>query len=104
MEKNKLDALNRALSKISDLEAGHHSNNPVCVNMQGVSDDAPDGLADEISLLIGRPIIVNWRKVESIKRVNNTGDITDAPRKYEEDYGVAAYYEDAARRGARTGD
>ena len=96
MDKNKQAALVMALDQIN---SGVTHRQPVKVMMRGTSEFAPEGLKGELEAIIGRKVDVVWRQVtkRDIPRTN-TGEITD---------GVSAearYYEDAARRGARTGD
>ncbi len=96
MDKNKQAALARALELIN---SGVMDRTPVKVMMCGKSELAPEGLKGELEAIIGREVNVVWRQVtrRDMPRTN-AGEITD---------GVSAearYYEDAARRGARTGD
>lgn len=96
MDKNKQAALARALNLI---KSGVTDRPPAKVMMRGTSELAPEGLKGELEAIIGRKVEVVWHQVtkRDIPRTN-AGGITD---------GVSAearYYEDAARRGARTGD
>jgi len=96
MDKNKQAALGRALEQI---KLGVTYQLPVKVMMCGESEIAPEDLKSELESIMGREVDVVWRKItkRDIPRTN-AGEITD---------GVSAesrYYEDAARRGARTGD
>ena len=97
MDKNKQAALARALEQIERGAAA--SSNLIRVKMQGESEFPPEGLREEIELTLGSSVSITWQQVtkRDIPRTNN-GEITD---------GVSAeqrYYEEAARRGARTGD
>ena len=97
MDKNKQAALARALEQIE--RRASTSPNVIRVKMQGESELPPDGLRDELEATLGRSVSIEWHQVtkRDIPRTNN-GEITD---------GVSAeqrYYEEAARRGARTGD
>lgn len=97
MDKNKQAALARALEQIE--RGASTSSNVIRVKMQGESELPPDGLREELESTLGGSVSIEWQQVtkRDIPRTNN-GEITD---------GVSAeqrYYEDAARRGARTGD
>lgn len=94
MDKSKQVALARALEQIKS-----GSTMVVKVKMQGESDHPPPPLRNELEAIIGKPVSIVWQKItkREILRTNN-GVITD---------GLSAeqrYYEEAARRGARTGD
>lgn len=91
---NKAKALSAALQRIERCESM-----VVAVKMQGFTPEPPDGLQQKIEAELGRPVQIAWQQVtkRDIPRTNN-GEIAD---------GVSAeqrYYEEAARRGARTGD
>lgn len=97
MDKNKQAALAMALEQIQSGAAS--SSNVIRVKMQGESELPPDGLREELESTLGGSVSITWQQVtkRDIPRTNN-GEITD---------GVSAeqrYYEEAARRGARTGD
>ena len=97
MDKNKQAALAKALEKIQRGDTS--SSNVIRVKMQGESELPPEGLRDELESTLGSSVSITWQQVtkRDIPRTNN-GEITD---------GVSAeqrYYEEAARRGARTGD
>lgn len=97
MDKNKQAALAKALEKIQRGDTS--SSNVIRVKMQGESEMPPDGLREELEKTLGSSVSITWQQVtkRDIPRTNN-GEITD---------GVSAeqrYYEEAARRGARTGD
>ena len=104
MDKNKQAALDSALKQIEAFERGERKTRAISVVVSGTQEFAPDDLQEELSAIIGGQVKIEWRQVKSAKRTNNTGDITDAPRREFIDYGAARYYEDAAKRGARTGD
>lgn len=95
---NKQEAIKSAMAQMEAITNGNHVNKPVSVVMCGESAEAPAFLAYELEQIIGKPVVIEWRQ-EKRKAVlgqrNNTGEVTD---------GYAKYYEDAARRGARTGD
>lgn len=97
MDKNKQVALSRALEQI---ERGAATLPGVIrVKMRGESEMPPDGLRDELEATLGRSVLIEWQQAtkRDIPRTNN-GEITD---------GISAeqrYYEEAAKRGARTGD
>ena len=103
MDKNKQAALAKALEQI---KLGVTHRQPVRVMMRGTSELAPEGLKSELEAIIGREVDVVWRQItkRDIPRTN-AGEITDGEppkvRNYED---ASRYYEDAARRGARTGD
>ena len=97
MDKNKQAALARALEQIE--RRAFTSSNVFRVKMQGESELPPDGLREELEATLGGSVSITWQQVtkRDIPHTNN-GEITD---------GVSAeqrYYEEAARRGARTGD
>lgn len=97
MDKNKQAALAKALEQIE--RRAFTSSNVFRVKMQGESELPPDGLREELEATLGGSVSITWQQVTKryISRTNN-GEITD---------GVSAeqrYYEEAARRGARTGD
>lgn len=97
MDKNRQAALTKALEQIQRGDTS--SSNVIRVKMQGESDMPPEGLRDELERTLGGSVSITWQQVtkRDIPRTNN-GEITD---------GVSAeqrYYEEAARRGARTGD
>lgn len=97
MDKNKQAALARAMEQIE--RGASTSSNVFRVKMQGESELPPDGLREELELTLGGSVSIEWQQVtkRDMPRTNN-GEITD---------GVSAeqrYYEEAARRGARTGD
>lgn len=97
MDKNKQAALARAMEQIE--RGASTSSNVFRVKMQGESELPPDGLREELELTLGGSVSIEWQQVTNrdMPRTNN-GEITD---------GVSAeqrYYEEAARRGARTGD
>ena len=97
MDKNKQAALARALEKIQRGDTS--SSNVIRVKMLGESEVPPEGLREELEATLGCSVSITWQQVtkRDISRTNN-GEITD---------GVSAeqrYYEEAARRGARTGD
>ena len=91
---NKAKALSAAIQRIERCESM-----VVTVKMKGFTPEPPDGLRRELEAELGRPAQIAWQQItkRDIPRTNS-GEITD---------GVSAearYYEDAARRGARTGD
>lgn len=95
---NKQEAFAYALGQIEEVRLGRYHRKPLVVKLQGESEFAPAWLDAELEEIIGRAVKIEWRQVRHVKRTNNTGEITD---------GISAeerYYEDAARRGARTGD
>lgn len=94
MDKNKAEALARALKQIASGESM-----VISVMMQGYTPCPPDGLQQEIEAELGRPVQVVWQQItkREIVRTNN-GVITDGQSAEQR------YYEESARRGARTGD
>lgn len=97
MDKNKQAALAKALEQIQC--GSTSSSNVIRIKMQGESEMPPDGLREDLEVTLGGSVSIAWQQVtkRDIPRTNN-GEITD---------GVSAeqrYYEEAARRGARTGD
>ncbi len=101
MDKNKIAALASAIAQVELLERSKCSSGKRLINVKvsGESDLPPNGLQEELDALFGRSVSIVWQKItkRDIPRTNS-GEIT---------YGVSAeqrYYEDAARRGARTGD
>lgn len=93
---NRAEAIQHAIGQMKSIDNGTHVNRPVSVVISGESDEAPMWLAHELEQIIGKPVTIEWKKVTKAERpINNTGVITD---------GIGDYYEDAARRGARTGD
>ena len=91
---NKAKALSAALQRI---ERGESM--VVAVKMQGFTPEPPDGLQQKIEAELGRPVRIVWQQItkRDIPRTNN-GVITDGQSAEQR------YYEEAARRGARTGD
>ena len=91
---NKAKALSAALQRI---ERGDSM--VVTVKMQGFAPEPPDGLQRELEAELGRPVRIVWQQItkRDIPRTNN-GVITDGQSAEQR------YYEEAARRGARTGD
>ena len=95
---NKQEALAYALSQVEEVRLDRYQRKPLVVKLQGESEFAPAWLDADLEEIIGRAVKIEWSQVKHVKRANNTGEITD---------GISAearYYEDAARRGARTGD
>ena len=94
MDKNKVDALAKALKQIDSGETMVMS-----VKMHGYTPCPPDGLRRELEAELGRPVQIAWQQItkRDIPRTNN-GVITDGKSAEQR------YYEEAARRGARTGD
>lgn len=104
MDANKQAALERALKQIELAKSGVHVKTPISVKLSGTSDTAPDGLIDELKVMFGRSVTVEWTK-RAAKQRNNTSLITDGNNyKADNDAAIARYYEEAAKRGARTGD
>jgi len=94
MDKNKADALARALKQIAGDECAVMS-----VKMQGYTPCPPDGLQQKIEAELGRPVRIVWQQITRREIVHtNNGVITDGQSAEQR------YYEEAARRGARTGD
>lgn len=91
---NKAKALSAALQRI---ERGESM--VVTVKMQGFTPGPPDGLQQKVEVELGRPVRIVWQQItkRDIPRTNN-GVITDGQSAEQR------YYEEAARRGARTGD
>ena len=91
---NKAKALSAAIQRI---ERGESM--VVTVKMQGFTPEPPDGLRRELEAELGRPVQIAWQQItkRDIPRTNN-GVITDGKSAEQR------YYEEAARRGARTGD
>lgn len=91
---NKTKALSAALQRI---ERGESM--VVAVKMQGFTPEPPDGLQQKIEAELGRPVQIAWQQItkRDIPRTNN-GVITDGKSAEQR------YYEEAARRVARTGD
>lgn len=93
---NRAEAIQHATGQMKAIDNRTHVNRPVSVVMSGEPDEAPAWLAHELEQIIGKPVSIEWKKVtKSGRPINNAGLITD---------GIGDYYEDAARRGARTGD
>lgn len=97
MDLNKQTAIAKALEQIE--RRAFTSSNVFRVKMRGESELPPDGLREDLEATLGGSVSITWQQVtkRDIPRTNN-GEITD---------GVSAeqrYYEEAARRGARTGD
>ena len=98
MEENKRVALAKALEQVELSKCGG-GQRLISVKMSGQSDNPPDGLQEELDELFGRQVSIVWQKItkREIPRTNN-GEITDGQSAEQR------YYEEAARRGARTGD
>lgn len=93
----KQDVIDRAMRQVDAISRGEHSVLALRVKISGKSDRAPPWLEETLSGLFGRPVLVEWSKrVGPV--ASNTGVITDATTAEQR------FYEDAARRGARTGD
>ena len=86
----------RVLAKRDAVNAGEGKPMPLSIKLEGDSDDKPEGIDAEISQALGREVSVKWQKrpeqVKVAKAVKEESDV------------IQSLYEDAAKRGARTGD
>lgn len=89
---NHADIISRVLAQRDAVAAGAGKSMPLSLKLTGSTGD-PDELAERIGDVLGRPVKVTIEQV--VERKTNTVEQGDAIQKY---------YEDAARRGARTGD
>lgn len=104
MDANKQAAFERALKQIELAKAGGHIKPPISVRLSGSCDFVQRVVVDELEAMFGRQVSVEWTK-RAAKQRNNTSLITDGENhKDDNDAAIARYYEEAARRGARTGD
>ena len=90
--RNHADLISRVLSQRDAVKDGRGQSMPLSLKLTG-STGEPDELAERIGDVLGRPVKVTIEQV--VERKANTVEQGDAIQKY---------YEDAARRGARTGD
>ena len=93
---NHADLVSRVLAQRDAVKAGKGKPMPLSIKLEGYSDDKPEGIDTEISKALGREVSVKWQKrheqVKVAKAVKEESDV------------IQGLYEDAARRGARTGD
>ena len=89
---NHADMISRVLAQRDAVAAGDGKSMPLSLKLTGSTGD-PDELAERIGDVLGRPVKVTIEQV--VERKTKTVEQGDAIQKY---------YEDAARRGARTGD
>lgn len=86
------DLVARVLAQRDAVNAGCGQSMPLSLKLTG-STGEPEELAERIGDVLGRPVKVTIEQV--VERKTKTVEQVDAIQKY---------YEDAARRGARTGD
>ena len=89
---NHSDLVARVLAQRDAVKDGRSQSMPLSLKLTGSTGD-PEELAERIGDAIGRPVKVTIEQV--VERKTNTVEQGDA---------IQRYYEDAARRGARTGD
>ena len=89
---NHADPIARVLAQRDAVKDGRGQSMPLSLKLTG-STGEPEELAERIGDVIGRPVKVTVEQV--VERKTKTVEQGDAIQKY---------YEDAARRGARTGD
>ena len=89
---NHSDLVARVLAQCDAVKDGRGQSMPLSLKLTG-STGEPEELAERIGDAIGRPVKVTIEQV--VERKIKTVEQGDAIQKY---------YEDAARRGARTGD
>lgn len=89
---NHSDLIARVLAQHDAVKAGSGQSMPLSLKLTG-STGEPEELAERIGDFLGRPVKVTIEQV--VERKTKTVEQGDA---------IQRYYEDAARRGARTGD
>ena len=93
---NHADLVSRVLAQRDAVKAGEGKPMPLSIKLEGDSCDKPEGIDAEISQALGREVSVKWQKrpeqVKVAKAVKEESDV------------IQELYEDAAKRGARTGD
>ena len=93
---NHSDLIARVLAQRDAVKAGEGKAMPLSIKLEGDSGDKPEGIDAEISHALGREVSVKWQKrperVKVAKAVKEESDV------------IQSLYEDAAKRGARTGD
>ena len=89
---NHSDLIARVLAQRDAVKDGRGQSMPLSIKLTG-STGEPEELAERIGDVLGRPVKVTVEQV--VERKTNTLEQVDVIQKY---------YEDAARRGARTGD
>lgn len=90
--RNHADLISRVLAQRDAVKAGRGQSMLLSLKLTG-STGEPEELAERIGDVLGRPVKVTIEQV--VERKTKTVEQVDAIQKY---------YEDAARRGARTGD
>ena len=86
------DLVARVMAQRDAVKDGSGQSMPLSLKLVGSTGD-PEELAERIGDVLGRPVKVTIEQV--VERKTKTVEQGDAIQKY---------YEDAARRGARTGD
>ena len=86
------DLVARVMAQRDAVKDGCGQSMPLSLKLTG-STGEPEELAERIGYVLGRPVKVTVEQV--VERKRKTVEQVDAIQKY---------YEDAARRGARTGD
>lgn len=89
---NHSELIARVLAQRDAVKDGSGQSMPLSLKLTG-STGEPEELAERIGDVLGRPVVVTIEKV--VERKTKTVEQGDA---------IQRYYEDAARRGARTGD
>ena len=93
---NHADLVSLVMAQRDAVKAGEGKPMPLSIKLEGDSGDKPEGIDAEISKALGREVSVKWQKrpeqVKVAKAVKEESDV------------IQGIYEDAAKRGARTGD
>ena len=92
---NHADIINRVLAQRDAVAAGVGKSMPLSLKLTNVTGE-PVELAERIGDAIGRPVTVTV----VADKAKSTGNI----KQMEEGDAIQKFYDDAAKRGARTGD
>ena len=92
---NHADIISRVLAQRDAVEAGVGKSMPLSLKLTSVAGE-PVELAEQIGNALGRPVVVTV----VADKAKSTGNI----KQMEEGDAIQKFYDDAAKRGARTGD
>ena len=92
---NHADIINRVLAQRDAVAAGAGQSMPLSIKLTG-STGEPDDLAERIGDAIGRPVAVTV--VTEQAKSTGTGNVMTM------DESMQKFYDDAAKRGGKTGD
>ena len=92
---NHADIISRVLAQRDAVAAGVGQSMPLSLKLTNVTGE-PVELAEQIGNALGRPVVVTV----VADKAKSTGNI----KQMEEGDAIQKFYDDAAKRGARTGD